>query len=130
MFYEFFKIKAAEAIIMHKINFIDEIHFYTDVFEYDDDLIVIQRRIEQKIDLHISTKMIEVSVLYDFFTFNQIQRKYFTYKKELCVIITLIIKYDYLIKHFYQLTIIHTNHKFFIHFFISNINIHEEIYEH
>ena len=115
---------------MHKINFTDKTHFYTDAFEYDDDLIVIQRKIEQKINLYINTKMIEVSVLYDFFTFNQIQRKYFIYKKKLCAMITLVIKYDYLIKHFYQSVIIHTNHKSFIHFFISNISIHEEIYEH
>ena len=115
---------------MHEINFTNEIHFYIDASEYDDDLIVIQRKIEQKIDFHISTKMIEVSVLYDFFTFNRIQRKYFTYKKKLCAMITLIIKYDYLVKHPYQFVIIHTNHKSLIYFFISNISIHEEIYEH
>ena len=130
MFYELFKIKAAKTIIMHKINFIDEINFYINVSKYDGDLIVIQRKIEQKIDLHINTKMIKVSVLYILFTFNQIQRKYFIYKKELCVIITLIIKYDYLIKHFYQFAIIHINYKFLIYFFISNINIHKKIYEH
>ena len=115
---------------MHEINFTNEIHFYTDVSEYDGDLIVIQRKIEQKTDLYISTKMIKVSVLYDSFTFNQIQRKYFTYKKKLCAMITLIIKYNYLVKHSYQYVIIYTNHKLFIYFFISNISIHEEIYEH
>ena len=130
LFYEFFKIKAAKAIIMHEINFTDEIHFYTDVSEYNSGLIITQRKIEQKIDLHINTKMIEVSVLYDSFTFNRIQRKYFTYKKKLCAMITLVIKYNYLVKHFYQSAIIHTDHKFFIHFFISNISIHERIYEH
>ena len=111
---------------MHKINFTDEIHFYTNVSKYDDDLIIIQR----KVDLYISTKMIEISTLYDFFTFNRIQRKYFIYKKKLCAMITLIIKYDYLIKHFYQFAIIHIDHKFLIHFLISNISVHEKIYEH
>ena len=44
--------------------------------------------------------------------------------------ITLIIKYDYLVKHFYQLAIIHIDYKFLTHFLISNISVHEEIYEH
>lgn len=44
--------------------------------------------------------------------------------------ITLIIKYGYLIKYFYQFAIIHINHKFFTYFFTSNINVHEKIYEH
>lgn len=51
---------------MHEINFIDKTHFYIDVSEYDNNLIIIQRRA----NFHINTKMIEIFVLYDFFIFN------------------------------------------------------------
>ena len=112
---------------MHEINLSDETHFYTDASGYEDGLAITQKRFDGN---HSKEKIIEVSVLYDFFIFNRFQRKYFIYKKELCAMIILISKYDYLIKHFYQSAIIHTDHKSFTHFFISVNSVHEKIYEH
>ena len=73
-------------------------------------------------------KDVEMPLLYDFFIFDLIQRKYSTYKKKLCVIITFYKKYDYLYKHSYQLIIIYIDHKSLTHFLESNL--YKRIYDH
>ena len=69
---------------------------------------------------------VEVPVLYDSFTFSPTQRKYPTYKRELCAIITFCKKYDYLCKHPYKPAIVHTDHKPLTYFLGSDL--HEGIY--
>lgn len=108
---------------MHEINFFDIIHFYTDASDFEEKLIIIQERNQ-------SEQVKKISVLYDSVMFIFIQRKYVIYKKELCAMIKLIMKYDYLIKHFHHIFIIHIDHKSFIYFFISIADVHEKIYEH
>ena len=70
----------------------------------------------------------KVSILYDFFSWFVLQRKYSVYKKELCAIITFVKKYDYLCKHSYISVIVHTDHKLLTYFL--KFNLHEKIYEH
>ncbi len=70
----------------------------------------------------------KVSILYDFFSWFVLQRKYSVYKKELCTIITFVKKYDYLCKHSYISVIVHTDHKLLTYFL--KFNLHEKIYEH
>lgn len=72
----------------------------------------------------------KIFVFYDSITFISLQRKYVIYKRKLCVMIKLIMKYDYFAKHLYNTAVIHTDHKFLIHFFIFVNDNHENIYEH
>ncbi len=74
------------------------------------------------------TADVEVPVLYDSFTLTPTQRKYPTYKRELCAIVTFCKKYDYLCKHPYHPAVIHTDHKPLTHFLGSDL--HEGIYGH
>ena len=115
---------------MHEINLWDETHYYTDASGFEGGMIITQKKIDFHFssDFHISTKIIEVSIVYDSFTFISIQRKYPTYKKKLCAMIKLIIKYSHFVKHPYNTAIIHTDHKPFIYFL--TFNIHENIYGH
>jgi hypothetical protein len=107
--------------MIHEIDYFDVVHFYTDAFMYDEDLIITQFRQKDE-------KIVEVSILYDVYTFNSAERKYSVYKKKLCVLIKSMIKYDHFCKHFVNTAIIHIDHKSLIHFLKSNR--HEEIYEH
>ena len=67
-------------------------------------------------------------ILYDAFSLSKIQRIYSTYKKKLCVLIKFVMKYDYMCKHFYNMTIIYIDHRLLTRFLKSDF--HEEIYEH
>ena len=125
LFFEFLKLKTTAVIIMHDVNLFDFIHFYTDASEFEKKLIITQKKCEEK-----SIQFKKISILYDSIIFIFSQRKYVIYKKKLCAIIKLIIKYDYLAKHLYHAAIIHTDHKFLTHFLISVNDIHENIYEH
>jgi hypothetical protein len=107
---------------MHEINLNDEIHFYIDASVFAADMTIIQFRFD-----HIE-KIVKISIIYDSFSFLFNRRKYFTYKKELYVMITFVTKYDYLCKHFYKSAIIHIDHKSLTHFLRSNA--HERIYDH
>ena len=124
--FELLKLKAESVIFMHKINFSDFIYFYIDAFEYEKKLVIIQKRIENFEISHFK----KISVLYDLIIFISLQKKYVIYKRELCAMIKLIMKYDYLAKHFYNIIVIHIDHKFLTHFFIFIKNNHENIYEH
>ena len=72
------------------------------------------------------TATTEVPILYDSFTFTSAQRKYPTYKRELCAIATFCKKYDYLCKHPHNPTIVFTDHKPLTHFLGSDL--HEGVY--
>jgi hypothetical protein len=121
LFFEILRIKCSIATMIHEINYFEIIHFYIDAFMYDEDLIITQFR--QK-----NEKIVEISILYDVYTFNSTERKYLVYKKELCVLIKSVMKYDHFCKHLINTTIIHTDHKSLIHFL--EFDRHEEIYEH
>ena len=125
LFFELLKLKATAAIIMHGVSLSDFTHFYTDASGFERGLIITQKRCEGE-----STQPKEVPVLYDSITFTPSQRKYVTYKKELCAMVKLVIKYDYLAKHPYHAAIIHTDHKSLTHFLTSVNDIHESIYGH
>lgn len=71
---------------------------------------------------------VEVPIVYDSFPWNPTQRKYPTNKKELCSIVTFTKKHDYLWKHPYLPTVVHTNHKPLTHFLTTDA--HEGIYGH
>lgn len=79
-----------------------------------------------RINPGIST--IEIFILYDFYIFSFIKRKYLVYKKKLYVLIIFLMKYDYLCKHFYISAVVHIDHRFIIHFLKSDM--HERIYGH
>ena len=70
----------------------------------------------------------DVPIKYDSFFFSPTKRKYATYKRELCLFVKFVVKYDYYCKHPFHVTIIHTNHKPLTHFLSSDK--HEGIYEH
>jgi hypothetical protein len=108
---------------MHEVNLSNKTYFYTNASEFARDMMITQKR-------EIDDKIEEVSILYDFFTFNVTQRRYSTYKKELCAMIKLVTKYDYLAQHSYKKAIVHIDYKSLIHFLITINDVHDEIYEH
>ena len=102
-------------------------HFYINAFKFEINLVITQFRDLKIIDV-ISIKTMKISIIYDFFTFASIKRKYFIYKKELYVMMMFIIKYDYLYKYLYFPIIIYIDYKPLIHFL--NSNLYKEIYDH
>ena len=127
LFYDIFKIKCTIKIFKHDINFNLIIHFYTDVSEYETDLIITQyqRFVNMKTT---NNKNVKIFIFYDNFSVFITKRQYFIYKRKLYAIIIFIIKYNYLCKHFYCSVIVHTNYQFLIYFF--NSNVYENLYEH
>ena len=114
---------------MHEINLTLIVHFYTNVSSFDVELVITQFQISRFVNItSFDDKSIEVSIAYDFFIFVSTRQRYFIYKRELYVMITFVIKYDYLCKHSYLSTIIHIDHRSLIHFL--NSNLHENIYDH
>lgn len=90
------------------------VHLYTDASGFAGGLVITQfRPIKSK-------KELKVPIVYDSFTFFSTQRKYATYKRELCALIRFVVKYDYLCKHPLHTTVIHTNHKPLMHFLKSD----------
>lgn len=113
----------------HDFNLVT--HCYTNAFNYEVDLIIIQFHFVDKVFELIfndKSKEIEIFIIYDSFTFSSIQRKYFIYKKELCSLIKFVIKYNYFNKNSRLIIFIHIDHKSLIHFFKSDF--YENIYEH
>jgi hypothetical protein len=106
---------------MHEYDYSLSAHFYTDVSMYDEGLVITQFQIHDE-------KITEISILYDFLTFNAAERRYSIYKKKLCALIRFVMKYDYFCKHSRNTIIIHTNHKSLIWFLRSNAQ--EDIYDH
>ena len=127
LFFEILKIKCITKTTMHDIDLVLVIHFYTNVSNYDVDLIIIQ--FQRVIDVDIAkNKSIKISILYDAFALRLTRRKYFIYKKKLYDIVMFVIKYNYFCKYSYLSIVIHTNHKSLIYFL--KFDLHEEIYNH
>ena len=140
--FEILKTKCATRTAMHGIDLCLPIHIYTDASGFAAGCVVTQFHPATKADVPLrkpSTAKqksgkpsadeagdVEVPVLYDSITFTPTQRNYPTYKRELCAIVTFCTKYDYLCKHPYQPTIVHTDHKPLTHFLASDL--HEGVY--
>ena len=130
LFFEILKIKCFVHISMNEINLALIFHFYCDAFEYAAELTITQIQMKHLKNSKLITEndFEEISIVYDSFVFNKIQRKYSIYKKKLCVIVKFAVKYDYLCKHSNNTIIIHIDHRSLTHFLFSNS--HEEIYDH
>ena len=126
--FEILQIKCATRTSMHGIDMGAEIHFYTDASGYAAGLAVTQFRTSAIADSSSNSGLVEVPILYDSFPFAPTRRLYATYKKELYAIVYFVKKYDYLCKHPFNPTIIHTDHKPLVHFLSSDL--HEGIYGH
>ena len=109
-------------------------HFYTNAFGFATGLVITQFQPSTLIDIFMQSdvskafKDVEMSLLYDSFIFDSTQRKYPTYKRELCVIITFCRKYNYLCKHPYQPVIVYIDYKSFTHFL--ELDLYKKIYDH
>ena len=71
---------------------------------------------------------IEVSVIYDAIIFSITERRYITYKRELCVMIKFALKHHYLLRNLNRHVIIYINYKSLTQFL--NFNMHDKIYDH
>ena len=139
--FEILKIKCAVRTSMFGIDLELVIHFYMDASKFAAGCAVTQFRKATQADLAATQEAsaaagksrkpladVEVPVLYDSFTFTRAQRKYPTYKRELCAIVTFCKKYDYLCKNPHKPAVIHTDHKPLTHFLSSDL--HEGVYGH
>lgn len=70
----------------------------------------------------------DAPIIYDSFPFNKSQRRYPTYKRELCGLVKFAMKYDYLCKYPHLTVMIHTDHKPLT--FFTSAEVHEGIYGH
>ena len=114
---------------MYGINLSLPVHLYTDASGYAAGLAVTQFQDATKADVPATKEaLVEVPIIYDSFSFNDTQRKYPTYKRELCAIVKFVTKYDYLCKHPFIPAVVHTDHKPLTHFLKSDL--HEGIYGH
>lgn len=119
--FEILKMKWATMATIYGIHQGLESHFYVDTSGYRAGLAITQRH-----QLGETVKDTKVPIIYDSFTFSKTQKKYLTYKRELCASIKLAIKYNYLYKNPMLLTTIHTKHKSLTSFCQSSC--HKKIY--
>ena len=141
--FELLKTKSASRTRMHGLDLDDKVHFYTDASGFAAGLVITQFRKKASenafaeservfeegfIRIIDKVKPVEVLIIYDSFPFSSIQRLYSTYKKKLCSLTKFVTKYDYLCKHSYLTTVIHTDHRPLTHFLGSDL--HEGIYDH
>lgn len=124
--FKILRIKCATTVQMHGIDFSREFSFYTDASGYGGGLVITQNQ-HMPSDL-TKKKTVEVPILYDAFSLSRTQKLYLTYKKELCVLVRFAMKYDYICKHPYNTTTIHTDHRPLTRFLKSDL--HEGIYGH
>jgi len=125
--FEILQIKCATRTSMCDINLSLSVHFYTNASNFAASLVITQLQELSNVDIK-NNKLVKVSILYNFFSWFILQRKYSVYKKELCAIITFVKKYDYLCKHSYISVIVHTDHKSLTYFL--KFDLYEKIYEH
>ncbi len=112
---------------MCNINLSLLVYFYTNASNFAASLVITQ--LQKLFNVNIkNNKLVKVFILYNFFSWFVLQRKYSVYKKELCAIITFVKKYDYLCKYLYISVIVHTDHKSLTYFL--KFNLHEKIYKH
>ena len=128
--FEILKVKCSVHTSMNGIDLTLAFHFYCDASGYAAGLAITQVQMKHLKNLKLTPEdgSEEVPIIYDSFAFNKTQKKYPTYKKELCAIVKFTIKYDYLCKHPNNTTIIHTDHRPLTHFLPSDS--HEGIYGH
>lgn len=109
---------------MHGLNFSIPCHFYVNASGFAAGL-----AITQKLKVHPDdSQPTDTPIIYDSLPFSKSQRRYPTYKRELCGLVKFTTKYDYLCKHPHLTTLIYTDHKP-LTFFIS-LEVHEGIYGH
>ena len=108
---------------MHSIDWSLNIHFYTDASGFAGGLVVTQFQKGDK-----DSKLVKVPIIYDALTFSATERKYQTYKRELCAIAKFASKFQYLLRNLERPGIIHTDHKPLVHFL--NSSLHDGIYGH
>ena len=99
------------------------IHIYTDASDYAAGCAVTKFQANQN-----GKQDIEVPVLYGSFALTSTQRKYPTYKRELCALVTFCKKYNHMCKHPFRTTIVHIDHGPLTHFLAADL--HEGIYGH
>lgn len=125
--FDLLKIKCATKASVFGVDFSRPIHIYTDASGFAAGAVVTQFQPAKDID-GAGEGLIEVPVIYDSFAFTRTRAKYPTYKRELYAIEVFTGKFDYLCKHPYNTTVVHTDHKPLIHFLESDL--YEGIYGH
>ena len=121
--FEILRIKCATRVAVHGIDWSLVIHLYTDASGYAGGLVITQYQLVDG-----NPRPVEVPIIYDSFTFSVAERKYHTYKRELCAMVKFASKYYYLLQNPNQEAIIHTDHKPLVHFLESSL--HDGIYGH
>ena len=123
-------IKCSVKTSIHGLDLAETCHFYTNTSLNGAGLCITQFRspTEAFSSQAGNSKLIEVPITYDAFTFSATQKLYPTYKKELCTIVKFMAKYDYLCKHPFNISIIYTNHRPLVHFLKSDL--YKGIYGH
>ena len=123
--FDLLRIKCAATVSMHGIDWSIQFHFYSDASGYAGGLVVTQFQV-----LPGYKKPAEVPILYDAFTFNQAERRYPTYKRELCAIVKFAVKHNHLLRNpdpkMYG--VLHTDHMPLVRFLESEL--HDGIYGH
>ena len=127
LLFKILQIKCVIKTSMCDINLSLSVHFYMNASNFAASLIITQLQELSNVDIK-NNKLKKVFILYNFFSWFVLQRKYSVYKKELCAIITFVKKYNYLCKHSYISVIVHTDHKLLTYFL--KFDLHERIYEH
>lgn len=125
--FEIMRIKCSVATSIHGLDLSVTIHFYTDASLNGAGLCITQFRVPAEAFCN-GTQLIEVPIAYDSFAFSATQKLYPTYKKELCAVVKFCVKYDYMCKHPYNTTVVHTDHRPLVHFMKSDC--HEGFYGH
>lgn len=92
--FDLLKIKSTTMASMYGYDPSLPVHFYTDASGFAGGLAITQFRPHEA-----GQRYLEVPIEYDSFTFTGTQRKYATYKRELCALTKFVLKYDYLCKH-------------------------------
>ena len=108
---------------MHGIDWSLDTHFYTDASGFAAGLVITQSQRQDK-----GSAPVEVPIIYDALTFSPTERKYQTYKRELCAMVKFATKFRYLLQNPALPGIIHTDHKPLIHFLGSSL--HDGVYGH
>ena len=105
---------------MYGIDWSLTIYMYTDASSFTGGMVIVQKPENNLKELRL--------IIYDMMTFNTAERKYPTYKRELCVIVKSAVKYKYLFQNLVRPGVIHTDHKPLAHFLDSGL--HDEVYAH
>ena len=126
--FEILRIKCSVATSIHGLDLTAACHFYTDASLHGAGLCITQFRMPPEAFSSGGNQLVEVPITYDSFAFSATQKLYPTYKKELCAVVKFCVKYDYLNKHPYNTSVVHTDHRPLVHFLKSDS--HEGIYGH